>query len=126
MWHYVEGSHNYDPVWTNHGIRILPGPSSLWLDATGRRLPAPLFPGFDTLGTLEHICETGYDYSWFVLTQKIIGKEFGLSGSGAEPRPDRRQLAAGARPGACGHARPGARVPRPRRGLRVGPTPWTS
>jgi uncharacterized protein len=86
MWHYVEGIHNYDPVWTNHGIRILPGPSSVWLDATGRRLPAPLFPGFDTLGTLEHIMTTGHDHTWFVLTKKIIGKEFGLSGQ--EQNPD--------------------------------------
>ena len=86
MWHYVEGLRNWDPIWDNHGIRILPGPSSLWLDATGRRLPAPYFPGFDTLGTLRHLCETGYDYSWFVLTQKIIEKEFALSGS--EQNPD--------------------------------------
>jgi uncharacterized protein len=86
MWHYVEGVHNWDPVWTNHGIRILPGPSSLWLDARGRRLPVPLFPGFDTLGTLEHIMHTGYDHTWFVLTKKIIGKEFALSGS--EQNPD--------------------------------------
>ena len=86
MWHYVEGIHNYDPVWPNHGIRILPGPSSVWLDATGRRLPAPLFPGFDTLGTLEHIASTGHDHTWFVLTRKIIGKEFGLSGQ--EQNPD--------------------------------------
>ena len=86
MWHYVEGIHNYDPVWTNHGIRILPGPSSVWLDATGKRLPVPLFPGFDTLGTLEHIMTTGHDHTWFVLTKKIIGKEFGLSGQ--EQNPD--------------------------------------
>ena len=72
MWHYTEGIENWDPIWSRHGIRILPGPSSLWLDATGRRLPVPLFPGFDTLGTLEHISRTGYDYTWFVLTQKII------------------------------------------------------
>jgi predicted oxidoreductase len=86
MWHYVEGIHNYAPIWTNHGIRILPGPSSLWLDALGNRLPVPLFPGFDTLGTLEHIMTTGHDHTWFVLTKKIIGKEFGLSGS--EQNPD--------------------------------------
>ncbi|WP_138444723.1 FAD-binding dehydrogenase [Sinomonas susongensis] len=86
MWHYVEGLRNWDPVWENHGIRILPGPSSVWLDATGRRLPPPLFPGFDTLGTLRHLRGTGYDYSWFVLTQKIIEKEFALSGS--EQNPD--------------------------------------
>ncbi|MER5933147.1 FAD-binding dehydrogenase [Streptomyces sp. NPDC002054] len=86
MWHYTEGIENWDPIWSRHGIRILPGPSSLWLDATGRRLPVPLFPGFDTLGTLDHIMKTGYDHTWFVLNQRIIGKEFGLSGS--EQNPD--------------------------------------
>jgi uncharacterized protein len=86
MWHYTEGVHNWDPIWPGHGIRILPGPSSLWLDATGKRLPPPLFPGFDTLGTLEHIMGTGYDYTWFVLTQRIIEREFALSGS--EQNPD--------------------------------------
>ncbi|MER6124969.1 FAD-binding dehydrogenase [Streptomyces sp. NPDC001795] len=86
MWHYTEGLQNWNPIWDNHGIRILPGPSSLWLDARGRRLPVPLFPGFDTLGTLEHIMKTGYEYTWFVLDQKIIGKEFALSGS--EQNPD--------------------------------------
>ncbi|SFQ21115.1 FAD-binding dehydrogenase [Hymenobacter arizonensis] len=86
MWHYTEGIQNWDPIWPMHGIRILPGPSSLWFDARGQRLPAPLFPGFDTLGTLAHIQKTGYDYTWFVLTQKIIEKEFALSGS--EQNPD--------------------------------------
>lgn len=86
MWHYTEGLQNYAPIWDNHGIRILPGPSSLWFDARGQRLPVPLFPGFDTLGTLEYLMKTGYDYSWFVLDQKIIAKEFSLSGS--EQNPD--------------------------------------
>ncbi|MEU6081138.1 FAD-binding dehydrogenase [Streptomyces sp. NPDC047108] len=86
MWHYTEGIENWNPIWAKHGIRILPGPSSLWFDARGRRLPVPLFPGFDTLGTLEHIMTTGYDYTWFVLDQRIIGKEFALSGS--EQNPD--------------------------------------
>lgn len=86
MWHYTEGIENWDPIWARHGIRILPGPSSLWLDATGKRLPVPLFPGFDTLGTLDHIMKTGHDHTWFVLNQRIIGKEFGLSGS--EQNPD--------------------------------------
>ncbi|MEH7155974.1 FAD-binding dehydrogenase [Neobacillus drentensis] len=86
MWHYTEGIKNWDPVWPKHGIRILPGPSSLWLDAQGQRFPAPNFPGFDTLGTLEAIMKSGYDYSWFILTQKIIEKEFALSGS--EQNPD--------------------------------------
>jgi predicted oxidoreductase len=86
MWHYTEGIANWDPVWPDHGIRILPGPSSLWLDATGRRLPAPYFPGHDTLGTLRHIIGTGHDYTWFILTQQIAEKEFALSGS--EQNPD--------------------------------------
>jgi predicted oxidoreductase len=86
MWHYTEGVTNWDPVWARHGIRILPGPSSLWLDATGTRLPAPLFPGFDTLGTLTHIGTTGHQHTWFLLNQKIIEKEFTLSGS--EQNPD--------------------------------------
>jgi uncharacterized protein len=86
MWHYTEGIQNWKPIWSRHGIRILPGPSSLWLDARGKRLPAPLFPGFDTLGTLAHLMGTGYDYSWFILSKKIIAREFALSGS--EQNPD--------------------------------------
>lgn len=86
MWHYPEGIQNYAPIWNRHAIRILSGPSPLWFDATGKRLPAPLFPCFDTLGALEYIVKTGYDYSWFVLTQKMIEKEFALSGS--EQNPD--------------------------------------
>ncbi|MDQ2796977.1 MAG: FAD-binding dehydrogenase [Actinomycetota bacterium] len=86
MWHYTEGINNWDPVWPDHAIRIIPGPSSLWFDATGKRLPAPNFPGFDTNATMKAILATGYDYSWFVLTQTIIEKEFALSGS--EQNPD--------------------------------------
>jgi predicted oxidoreductase len=105
MWHYTEGIVNHDPVWNRHGIRILPGPSSLWLDATGKRLPAPLFPGFDTLGTMEHLAATGYAHSWFILTQKIIEKEFALSGSEQNPDltgKDLRLLAKRVAPGAPG------------------------
>ena len=86
MWHYVEGIENWNPIWPMHAIRILPGPSSLWLDAHGKRLPGPLWPGFDTMGTLEYLRRTGYDYSWFVLDQQIIRREFALSGS--EQNPD--------------------------------------
>jgi predicted oxidoreductase len=86
MWHYVEGVQNWNPIWHRHGIRILPGPSSIWLDARGNRLPPPLFPGFDTLATLAYLRSTGFDHSWFVLTQRIIAKEFALSGS--EQNPD--------------------------------------
>lgn len=86
MWHYTEGVHNYDPVWNGHGIRILPGPSSLWVDPSGHRLPPPLFPGADTLATMEHISKSGYEYTWFVLNRRIISREFALSGS--EQNPD--------------------------------------
>ncbi|QBD74799.1 FAD-binding dehydrogenase [Ktedonosporobacter rubrisoli] len=86
MWHYPEGIHNYASIWPLHGIRILAGPSPLWLDARGHRLPIPLFPGFDTLATLKHITTSGYDYSWFLLNDRIIKREFALSGS--EQNPD--------------------------------------
>ncbi|KJZ74705.1 KsdD-like steroid dehydrogenase [Hirsutella minnesotensis 3608] len=86
MWHYTEGLSNWNPIWPNHGIRVLPGPSSLWLDATGKRLPPFLFPGTDTLKALEYICKTGFDYTWFILDQTIIAREFALSGS--EQNPD--------------------------------------
>lgn len=86
MWHYTEGLANWNPIWPNHGIRILPGPSSMWFDALGERMEAPFLPGFDTLGTLRRILSTGYEHSWFILTQKIIEKEFALSGS--EQNPD--------------------------------------
>ena len=86
MWHYVEGIRNWNPIWPKHGIRILPGPSPLWLDATGQRLPPPNFPGFDTLGTLDHLMKTGHAHSWFIVSHTIIKKEFGLSGS--EQNPD--------------------------------------
>lgn len=86
MWHYPEGLHARAPIWPRHGIRILSGPSPLWLDARGHRLPPPLFPGFDTFGALEHILASGYDHSWFVLNRRMIGREFALSGS--EQNPD--------------------------------------
>ncbi|RKN05365.1 FAD-binding dehydrogenase [Streptomyces radicis] len=106
MWHYTEGITNWDPIWSRHGIRILPGPSSLWLDATGRRLPVPLFPGFDTLGTLEHIARGGHGHTWFVLTWKIIEKEFALSGSEQNPDLTGRSVR-----GVLGRARSGAPGP---------------
>jgi predicted oxidoreductase len=90
MWHYTEGIANWDPIWPEHAIRILPGPSSMWFDALGRRLPAPYLPGYDTLGTLRYLRTTpdiaDFDHSWFILTQRIIEKEFALSGS--EQNPD--------------------------------------
>src|SRR6201995_320171 len=106
MWHYPEGITNYDPIWPMPGIRIIPGPSSLWLDATGKRLPVPLYPGFDTLGTLEYIARSGYDYPWFVLNARIIEKEFALSGQEQNPdltgRSVRQLLSSRARSGPPG------------------------
>ncbi len=86
MWHYTEGLRNWNAIWPKHGIRILPGPSSLWLDPSGKRLPYPNIPGADTLGTLQHIGTHRFPYTWFVLNRAIIKKEFALSGS--EQNPD--------------------------------------
>ena len=105
MWHYPEGVADHSPVWTRHGIRIIPGPSSLWLDADGHRLPPPLFPGFDTLGALTHITGRGDDHSWFVLDRTVLGREFALSGSEQNPDltgRDLRLLLERVRPGAVG------------------------
>ena len=102
MWHYPEGIMNHAPIWSHHGIRILPGPSSLWLDARGRRFPAPLFPGFDALGALRHVTSTGFSYSWFVLDQATLSAEFALSGSEQNADftgKDLRLLAGRIRPG---------------------------
>jgi predicted oxidoreductase len=109
MWHYVEGIRNWAPAWPQHAIRILPGPSPLWFDALGRRLPYPCLPGFDTLGTLRYLRTTPelapYDHSWFIVTQKIIEKEFALSGSEQNPditNKDLKLLASRVRKGAPG------------------------
>jgi predicted oxidoreductase len=85
-WHYTEGLINWNSIWPNHGIRVIPGPSSLWLNAKGKRMKPPAIPGCDTIGTLQQILETGYDYSWFILDETILNKEFMLSGS--EQNPD--------------------------------------
>ena len=108
MWHYPEGILNHSPIWSHHGIRILAGPSSLWLDARGRRFPVPLFPGFDALGALRHVVNSGYDYSWFVLDQVTLATEIALSGS--EQNADLtgknlRLLAGRVRPGATPEVR---------------------
>lgn len=96
MWHYTEGIQNWNPVWPDHAIRILPGPSSLWFDALGRRLPSPGLPGYDTLGTLRLLRTTPdirqYSHSWFILNQRIIEKEFTLSGSEQNPDITNRDL----------------------------------
>jgi uncharacterized protein len=105
MWHYPEGILNHSPVWTAHGIRILSGPSPLWLDPGGERLPAPLFPGFDSLGALRHITGAGYDYSWLVLDRRTLSTEFALSGSEQNPDltgKDIRQVIGRARGGPTG------------------------
>lgn len=105
MWHYPEGVADHSPVWSRHGVRILPGPSALWLDADGHRLPPPLFPGFDSLGALRHVTGRGDDHSWFVLDRTILGAELALSGSDQNPDLTGRSVPALAQrvlPGAVG------------------------
>jgi predicted oxidoreductase len=120
MWHYTEGLRNFDPIWPGHGIRILPGPSSFWLDALGRRLPAPCLPGYDTLGTLRYLRATPdiarYDHSWFILTRKIIEKEFALSGSEQNPDITSRSRARFLRERLLGKGAPGPVAAFQRRG----------
>ena len=101
MWHYTEGIRNWDPIWPMHGIRILPGPTPMWFDANGNRLPVPGLPGHATIGTLRHLrtdaSASAFDHSWFVLNQRIIEKEFALSGSEQNPdltNHDRRAVVA--------------------------------
>jgi hypothetical protein len=105
MWNYPEGLVNHTPIWGRHGIRLLAGPSSLWLDARGRRLPPPLFPGFDTEAALTHITRGGHEHSWFLLNQRILEREFALSGSEQNPDltgKDVRAVLRRALPGATG------------------------
>ena len=123
MWHYTEGIAQLGPDLEppRH-----PDPPRAVV-AVARRDAAggcrvPLFPGFDTLGTLAHIMRTGHDHTWFVLTQKIIEKEFALSGLRAEPRPHRQSIRAGARDAASARARPR----RSRRSSATAPTSSSS
>jgi predicted oxidoreductase len=65
-----------------------PHPAGPVVDVVRRHRQAPAraaVPGSDTLGQLHYIMGTGYDYSWFILTQSIIKKEFALSGSEQNP-----------------------------------------
>ena len=70
MWHYVEGIRNWNPIWPGHGIRILPGPSSLWLDATGRRLPVQAF--------VDH----GEDFVTAAIVADLVAKMNTVTGTG--------------------------------------------
>ena len=93
MWHYVEGIKNWSPIWPRHGIRILPGPSSMWFDATGKRLPSPLFPGSDTLGQLHYIMS--HRLRLFVVRADPEHHQEGVRAFRlrAEPRSHRQELA---------------------------------
>ncbi|SHF58090.1 FAD-binding dehydrogenase [Streptoalloteichus hindustanus] len=85
MWHYPDALKHHTPVWPRHGVHLLPGPSPLWLDASGRRLPPPLFPGHTALLTLRHIALSGHSHSWLIMTRAMVDKEFELSGSDQNP-----------------------------------------
>lgn len=93
MWNYPEGIAHHTPVWSHHAVRILAGPGSLWLDARGRRLPSPLFPGVDTLQALRHLTTTGSPHSWLLLNRRIASSELRLSGSAHNPDLTDRKVA---------------------------------
>ena len=120
MWHYTEGITNYDPIWPLHGIRIIPGPSSMWLDATGKRLPPPLYP------RLRHPRHAGVHRQnrprLHVVRPERPHHREGVRavGSGTEPRSDRAQRAPGAAPRQAGRAAAGTGVRRQGRRLRHG------
>ena len=86
MWHYTEGIANHSPVWAEHGIRILPGPSSLWLDATGNGCRYRCSPASTPSARSRTSGRPATSTRWFVATHKIVEKEFALSGS--EQNPD--------------------------------------
>ncbi len=54
-----------------YSIRIPSGLPSLWFLRWKVNACPPTYPGFDTLGTLQHLMHTSYDYSWFILNQII-------------------------------------------------------
>lgn len=93
MWNYPEGLAHHTPVWHDHAVRVLAGPGSLWLDANGRRLPPPLFPGIDTLRALRHLTTTGSPHSWLLLNHRIAAAELRLSGSAHNPDLTGRSIA---------------------------------
>ena len=117
MWHYPEGILNHSPVWTHHGIRILPGPSSLWLDARGRRLPAPLFPGFDALGALAPHHRQRSRPLLVRARRRDGGQGVRPVRLGAERRPDRQGPPAAVRAAATGTHSRAAGLPGSRRRL---------
>ncbi len=93
MWNYPEGIAHHTPIWRRHAVRVLAGPGSLWLDAHGRRLPPPLFPGADTLRALRHLTTTASPHSWLLCNRRIASSELRLSGSAHNPDLTNRSIA---------------------------------
>jgi predicted oxidoreductase len=85
MWTYAEGLRHHTPLWDSHGVRILPGPSALWLDGRGERLPANIKPGSDALGGLIATRANGQDTSWFIVSRIIAETELTLAGQDQNP-----------------------------------------
>ena len=84
----------------------------------GRRLPVPLFPGFDTLGTLEHIVPTGHDALLVRAHAEDHREGVRALGQRAEPRPHRQGPEAARRAARLGRARSRRGVQAARRRLR--------
>lgn len=85
LWFYPDGVTNVNPIWPDHGIHLNTGPSALWLEGSGQRMPPPLYPNFDGMGAVRHIMETGFSYTWLILNHEIFRREFGMSGQELNP-----------------------------------------
>ena len=108
MWHYTEGITNYDPIWP-HARHPDPARARRrcgWTPpASGCRRRC--IPGFDTLGTLEYIAQTGPRLHLVRAQRPDHRQGVRAVRAGAEPRSDRAQRA----PGAARRVAPGAPAP---------------
>ena len=70
------GRPELEPHLAGHAIRILPGPSSLWFDALGRRLPirASRASTLSREAPAHDAGHRGYDHSWFITTQRSCAR----------------------------------------------------
>jgi hypothetical protein len=82
MWNDAAGVRHWAPLFPNHGLRLVPAKSPLWVNFQGRRfVDPPLVGSYDSLLLVDRICREKKKYSWQVMNRKIANKEFAVSGS---------------------------------------------